>query len=153
MENISTHISWNEATQTNTGLPNIPNDTQLKAMKLLATKVFEPLRVLIGGPIKINSFYRSSAVNKKIGGSKTSQHCANNGAAIDLDGIGITNAKLGCLIMENLDFDQLIFEKPTSGEPAWIHVSYREGRNRGQVLIFHNKKYLPYKGNENLVNK
>ena len=44
-------------------------------MKLLAEKVFEPLREWVGGPIKVNSFFRSEALNEAIGGSATSQHC------------------------------------------------------------------------------
>ena len=79
MEKISKNITYNEAVHSNTakrkGIENIPNAFQLANMKLLAEKVFEPLRLEVGGPIKVNSFFRSPKLNKAIGGSKTSQHC------------------------------------------------------------------------------
>ena len=57
---ISKHISEKEGvysiTATRRGIDNTPNKEQLENMKLLAEKVFEPLRVHVGGPIKINSF-------------------------------------------------------------------------------------------------
>ena len=84
---ISKHISYKEGIYSRTALrldiKNEPNKEQLKNMKLLAEKVFEPLRIEVGGPIKVNSFFRSPELNKAIGGSSKSQHC--HGQAIDLD--------------------------------------------------------------------
>ena len=34
----------------------------------------------------------------------------------------------------DLNFDQLIWEFGNSDKPDWIHVSFNEGRNRGEVL-------------------
>lgn len=135
---ISKHISYQEATHSNTatrrGIKNIPNDVELKAMKTLAERVFEPLRVHFNEPIKINSFFRSTALNKQIGGSKTSQHCT--GEAIDLDALnGITNKQLYDYIKNNLEFDQLIWEFGTDKNPDWVHVSYTTTKtNRKQLL-------------------
>ena len=60
---ISKHISYKEAVYRNTamrkGIDNTPNDEQLSNMELIAEEVFEPLRVYVGGHIKINSFFRS----------------------------------------------------------------------------------------------
>ena len=54
MENISKHISYKEATRSNTalrrGIENIPDVEELENMKLIAEKVFEPLRKWVGGP-------------------------------------------------------------------------------------------------------
>ena len=54
---ISKHISDREGvystTATRRGLDNTPNGEQLANMKLLAEKVFEPLRKWVGGPIRI----------------------------------------------------------------------------------------------------
>ena len=84
---ISKHISYKEGVYSNTairkGIDNTPNDEQLKNMELIAEKVFEPLREWVGGPIKINSFFRSPELNTAIGGSSKSQHC--KGQAIDID--------------------------------------------------------------------
>ena len=148
---ITEHLSYAEATQTGTGIKNEPNEAQLANIKLLAEKVFEPLRTLVGAPIKVNSVFRSNAVNKAVGGSNTSQHCANNGAAMDIEGTNISNAELGHLIRKNLDFDQLIYEAPKNGEPSWIHVSYKAKGNRKDVLIMIGGRYLPYVGNEKMI--
>lgn len=136
MENISQHISYKEATASSTallqGIVNKPNPQQLANMKNLAAEVFEPLRVAMGAPIRINSFFRSVALNKKIGGSATSQHCT--GEAIDIDATGEkTNADLFNYIRENLPFDQLIWEFGNDNNPEWVHVSYSR-RNRKSVL-------------------
>ena len=110
-------------------------------MKLVAEKIFEPLREWVGGPIKINSFYRSPALNEAIGGAsdksgrQTSQHC--KGQAIDVDDIygHKTNKEMFEWIKETLDFDQLIYEFGTDDNPAWIHFSYvSEDKNRNRVL-------------------
>ena len=76
---ISKHISGREAIESYTakrrGIENIPSEYQLVNMAALAENVFEPLRKWVGGPIKINSFFRSPELNKAIGGSSKSQHC------------------------------------------------------------------------------
>ena len=73
MEKLSKHVSYREGVYSRTaerlGLKNDPSDEHLANMKLIAEKVFEPLRAHVGGPIKINSFYRGSELNKAIGGS------------------------------------------------------------------------------------
>ena len=111
---ISKHISYKESTYSNTalrrGIDNTPGDDQLHFMEIIAEKIFEPLRTHVGGPIKINSFYRSSELNTAIGGSKTSQHC--KGQAMDIDDTfgKATNAEMFRWIRENLNFDQMIWE-------------------------------------------
>ena len=125
---ISDHISYKEGVHSNTalrkGIDNTPNDEQLANMELLAEEVFEPLRIYVGGPIKINSFFRSPELNTIIGGSRTSQHC--KGQAMDIDDtFGLmTNADMYYWIKENLDFDQMIWEFGDDENPAWVHVSY-----------------------------
>lgn len=149
---ISNHISYYEGTYSPTavakGLNNEPSLNQLKAMRLVAVKCFEPLRMWANVPLSINSFFRGKELNAAIGGSSTSQHC--KGEAIDIDGKGkISNAKIFHFLKENVEFDQLIGEFPVNGEPAWVHVSYSEMGNRGQILVASkvNGKtvYTPYK--------
>lgn len=138
MSTISAHISLTEATFSQTaesfGIKNLPNMEELHNMKLLAEKVFEPLRAHFGEPIRINSFYRSIELNRKVGGSTTSQNC--RGQAMDISRIKLTytNADLFRYIRDHLQFDQLIWEFGTSEEPDWVHVSYSEDGNRHQVL-------------------
>jgi len=134
---ISKHISNKEGVYSNTairrGIDNTPNKEQLKSMMLIAEEVFEPLRMYVGGPIKINSFFRSPDLNTAIGGSSKSQHC--KGQAIDIDDTfgKMTNAEMYYWIKEHLDFDQMIWEFGDDDNPNWVHVSYvsaEDNRNR-----------------------
>ena len=69
------------------------------------------------------SGYRSPALNKAVGGSKTSQHC--NGQAADFESTRISNPNLAKWIEKNLRFDQLILEFYDGEDPnsGWIHCS------------------------------
>jgi len=134
---ISKHISYKEAVHSNTakrrGIENKPNEDQLYNMAKVAHNIFEPLRLYVGGAIKINSFFRSEELNKAIGGSSKSQHC--QGCALDIDDIygHKSNYQMFEYIRENLDFDQLIYEFGDADNPDWVHVSYvssKENRNR-----------------------
>jgi len=136
---ISRHISYKEGvysrTATRLNIDNKPNDDQMQNMCLIAEEVFEPLRVWVGGPIKINSFFRSPELNKAIGGSTKSQHC--HGQAIDLDDTfgRATNAEMYEFIRKYLDFDQMIWEFGDDDNPSWVHVSYvSEDKNRNRCL-------------------
>ena len=137
MSKISEHITLKEGIESYTakrkGIDNIPSEYELTNMVGVAENVFEPLRKWAGGPIKINSFYRSEELNKAIGGSSRSQHC--EGRAMDIDDtFGYkTNAEMYEYIKENLNFDQMIWEFGTIGNPDWVHVSYvnaEDNRNR-----------------------
>jgi len=77
----SPHFTLAELTTTGTGLPNVPNASQKANLGRLAYEILEPLRNQFG-PILITSGYRSSAVNKAVGGSNTSAHL--DGRAADL---------------------------------------------------------------------
>lgn len=128
MDKISKHVSYKEGVYSRTaerlGLKNDPSDDHLANMKLIAEKVFEPLREHVGAPIKINSFYRGPQLNDAIGGSAKSQHC--HGQAIDIDDTygHMSNADMYKYIKENLDYDQMIWEFGDDTNPNWVHVSY-----------------------------
>lgn len=147
MSKLSKHISMREATESYTakrlGINNIPSGYQLTNMTGVAENIFEPLREWVGGPIKINSFFRSPELNKAIGGSSKSQHC--EGRAMDIDDVyGYkTNAEMYDWIKENLDFDQMIWEFGTDENPDWVHVSYvsaDENRRRCLKAVKENGK-------------
>ena len=134
---ISKHISYKEGVYSNTairkGIDNTPNAEQKANMEKIAQNIFEPLRQWVGGPIKINSFFRCPELNKAIGGSSKSQHC--KGQAIDIDdtfGV-VSNADMYAWIKNHLDFDQMIWEFGDDNNPNWVHISYvshKENRNR-----------------------
>jgi hypothetical protein len=134
MENISKHITYDEATVSPTslrfGIKNYPTSEQLLSMQTVANNCFEHLREWYGKPIKINSFFRCDELNKKVGGAIGSQH--SKGEAIDMSaGTKEENKKLFDWCKLNLKFDQLINEFDYS----WIHISFRAGANRNQTLI------------------
>jgi len=136
---ISKHISDKEGVYSRTALrldiDNIPEPYHLVNMQIIAELVFEPLREWVGGPIKINSFYRCKELNSAIGGSSRSQHC--EGRAIDLDDTfgHKTNAEMFNYIKDNLDFDQLIWEFGNDNNPDWVHVSYvSSDENRRRIM-------------------
>ena len=135
MKRISKHISYKEAVGSNYakqyGIKNKPNEEQVENMKLLAEKVFEPLREWVGCPIRVNSMFRSKELNSAIKGSLKSSHL--NGEAMDITSMGgKSNLEMFHYIRTELDFDQLIWE--FGSEPKWLHVSF-SNNNRKQVLV------------------
>ncbi len=141
---ISKHISNKEGVYSRTalrrGIDNIPTKDHEKNMVELAENIFEPLRMYVGGPIKINSFYRSPELNKAIGGSGKSQHC--NGQAIDIDDTfgRMTNAEMFRFVKDHLDFDQMIWEFGDDENPNWVHISYVGKENRNRCLKAYKEK-------------
>lgn len=136
---ISNNITYAEATKSQSairhGIDNTPNEVQLSNMKTVAEEVFEPLRKFYNTPIAITSFFRSVELNKKIKGSKTSQHCTGEAMDIDGDVFGkVTNKQIFDFIKSNLDFDQLIWEFGNDSNPDWVHVSYSKEKNRKEIL-------------------
>ena len=137
---ISTHLNLAEVTRSDAakrhGIDNTPTDEHLENFKVLAEKVFEPIRAHFGVPIHISSGYRSQALNKFIKGSLSSQHCKGEAIDIDMDGTsgGVTNKMVFDFIVANLEWDQIIWEFGTDTNPDWVHVSYTKGKNRKQKL-------------------
>ena len=132
---LSEHLELSEVIRSESakrnGISNMPTAEHIENFKILATKVFEPIREHFGVPIRISSGYRSSELNKCVGGSATSQHSSGEAIDIDQDATTITNKQVFEYIKDNLAFDQLINEF----NYAWVHVSYKaNGKQRGEVL-------------------
>jgi zinc D-Ala-D-Ala carboxypeptidase len=151
---LSKNLSLAEVMRSETakrkGVSNMPTEAHIENFKLLAEKVFQPIREHFAVPIHISSGYRSAALNKAIGGSATSQHCSGEAIDIDMDGTAITNAAIFNYIKDNLEFDQLIWEFGTDANPDWVHVSYEStGKQRKQILVAKRvggkTTYVPYK--------
>lgn len=137
---ISPNLNLAEITRSDTakrhGIDNTPTAEHLENFKLLADKVFEPIREHFKTPIFISSGYRSKELNAFIKGSTSSQHCTGQAIDIDMDGSNgeVTNRMVFDFIKNKLDFDQLIWEMGTDFNPDWVHVSYVKGKNRKQKL-------------------
>ena len=121
------------ATAERLNVDNSPSDIHLVNLTHLAIHILQPVRDQFG-VITINSGYRSPALNAKVGGSKTSQHC--NGQAADFESFSTPDPDLAKWIANNLVFDQLILEfydgvNPNSG---WVHCSYNLMGNRKKIM-------------------
>ena len=108
------------------GIDNaIPNEAQLN-LRTLCVKVLQPLRELYEKPLAISSGYRCEALNKAVGGVPTSQHRLGEAADVQCEDGAVRLLHL--LEESDIVFDQAILYR------TFLHVSYREGRNRMQVI-------------------
>ena len=134
---LSAHFSLHELTKSDTGtrhdIDNTPSMQVIENLQDLVDNVLQPLREKFG-PVVVTSGYRSPAVNTKIGGSTTSDHC--HGYAADFEVLGMDNRELALYIRDHLKFKQLILEFYRDGVPdsGWVHCSFQKDANKGQVL-------------------
>lgn len=128
-QNLSPNFTIGEmiasATAKSRGLKNIPKPGQLLSMVTLCERVLEPVLAEFG-PVRITSGFRIFTPD--------SQH--GKGEAADFEVTGVANLAVAKWIRDTLQFDQLILEAWSKGDPnaGWIHCSYREGRLRKSVL-------------------
>ena len=141
MTQLTANSSLHELTKSETALrndlDNTPGEAETEALRLLCEKVLQPVRDHFGKGVKVNSGFRSLAVNAAAGGvqgAKPSDH--TRGMAADIEIPGVANADLAQWIMDNLDYTQLILEFYTPGIPdsGWVHVSYNPADLRKQEL-------------------
>lgn len=171
MTNLTPHFTLEELIYSDTAnkfkINNIPNDIYLKTLKHTCEYFLEPLRKLLNDKykiysnksvkqviIKITSGYRCETLNKKVGGSTTSQH--KTGEAVDFDVYLLftdgSKFKLpytevyqtikNFIKNKLITVDQLICERSNSA--TWVHASYSASgstKNRNQFLLYINGKY------------
>ena len=111
------------------GIDNTPTGEAVHNLTELVENVLDPLREKYGKPIRVSSGYRSAVLNRSVNGATSSQHRLGQAADITV-GSKEGNRRLFEIIRKELPFDQLIDEKDFS----WVHVSFRKGKNRKQVL-------------------
>ena len=164
MTNLSEHFTLEEFTYSDTakayGIKNTPTLVHLNTMKHTCVYLLEPLRTLLTKKfgttvyLKITSGYRGAALNAKVGGSSTSQHCKGEAADIEAyykkDGKKVvipftTTYELikGWVKTGELSVDQCIQEQ--SGTAKWVHVSHSAAgriKDRKQFLKYNGKSYL-----------
>ena len=148
---LSPHLDLSEVIRSDSakrnGISNMPTPEHIANFKLLAEKIFEPIREHFCVPIRISSGYRSKELNAKIGGSATSQHCKGQAVDIDMDGTSLTNKQIFDYIKDNLPFDQLIWEFGNEENCDWVHVSYVPNGRKQILKAFKmngTTKYFPY---------
>lgn len=116
------------------GIDNTPDAAKRQKLQTLIEQLLDPIRAAWGAPIAVNSGYRCPKLNAAVGGASTSQHLRGEAADISV-GTPADNKRLFDRIVSlrnesRIAFDQLIDE---SGY-RWIHLSYRAGANRNQIL-------------------
>jgi zinc D-Ala-D-Ala carboxypeptidase len=139
-KNFSLEEMEKSSTAIRLGIKNKAGAGEIKNLGDLCYEILEPVRAKFDKPVIITSGYRSPELSEAIGSKSTSQHCTGN--AVDMEVLSVSNLKVALWIENHCDFDQLILEYYT-GEPnsGWIHVSYKDGSNRKQVLTFDGKSY------------
>ena len=89
-------------------------------------------------PIVINSGYRSPQLNRKVGGSATSNHLT--GCAVDIRVAGIEQAMRYAVILMDYadetkqDYDEILIEKNRYGA-IWLHFAVRPKDNRRKTAF------------------
>ena len=148
---LTEHFTLGEMTKTSykTKDGNIPSHVAIENLKRLCSWL-EMLRSEwnnrygdpsacsgTGDPIIINSAYRSWEVNKKTGGSATSNHLV--GCAADIRCLGKEQALRYAVILLDIaddskeDFDELIIE--VRGSTVWVHFAVRPKGNRRKIVF------------------
>ena len=142
MRNLSEHFTLEEMCRTSVkGFNNIPNAAQTNNLKRLCGWL-EKLRLEWNSrygdgddPIIINSAFRSSAINKAVGGSATSNHLS--GCAADIRVLGMEQLMRYATILLDIsdktkeNFDELLMER--KGNSLWLHFAVRETGNRRKI--------------------
>lgn len=122
---------------------NIPKEKELIKLTQLSVCLLDKIREKFGA-VLINSGYRNTNYNKSVGGAKNSQHTLGEAADIRIKNDEISLKAVYEYIINNLEYDQIIYEKVYNAE--WIHISYKiEGNRKESLLKIGNGNYTIYK--------
>ena len=140
MEQFTKNFSYDELIASSTakrlGLDNTPSEGEKEKLRKLAETILQPIRDAWKAPIIVNSAYRSEAVNKAVGGVKTSQHRLGEAADITL-GTKEKNKKLFNFIVKLMNQNKIyVGQLIDEYNYSWIHVSLPRvnGKPNNQVL-------------------
>ena len=138
MTRLSDHFSLEELTHSDTALrlklSNLPPTADL--VRLTATaQAMEAVRDLLGKPIQVSSGYRGAALNKAVGGAKSSAHCFGYAVDFRCDAFGSPYEVCKAIASSAIVFDQLIHEYG-----RWTHISFDPRRRKAPLSIFSAKR-------------
>ena len=137
---LSEHFTLSEFTKSITadrlGIENKPDYRQRLALQHLCREVLEPLRQHYGKPIRITSGFRCEALNKAVGGVGRSQHLFGEAADLSVPNEQVARDWFQWIV-NNTDFDQLLFEHSRRYHNCWLHISCRwdSSRNRHMAIF------------------
>ena len=151
---LTRNFTLSELTKSDTairkGINNNPNAEQVEKLKALCENILQPVRDHFGR-VKVTSGFRSVELCLAINSSANSQH--TRAEAADFEVMGTSNAEVFDWIKDNLDWDQMILEFYTPGEPnsGWVHCSWVAENPRKQLLRAYREdgktRYKPIIGN------
>ena len=117
------------------GIDNHVPQFAIARLRTLCEKVLQPVRDHFGVPIIITSGYRCPDLNDAVKGATSSQHMKGEAADFYINAPPLTLRDIYLWMVDNISFDQLIWEVRDGGRRKWIHVSYKnEKANRQQVF-------------------
>ena len=106
----------------------------------------EFIRKRWGVPLIITCGVRCPEINRRVGGSPTSQHCKAEAVDFLMHGIDLSHVMEWLVASSGLRFGQAIHE--TKDKTVWLHYSlgepYREASRCGMALVFRNGSYEKY---------
>lgn len=142
-----------------------PPSSVITNLRHLVTGTLEPMRQGLGLPLRVTSGYRCLALNRRVGGTRRSQHVLGQAADLQLVAergklakvtaetatavLDATGKPLRSMIdaefilfawaamrLDELDIDQLIHEYGSGpGHPAWVHVSSSPGQSGRRQIL------------------
>ena len=136
---LSEHFKLGEMTKSSShpDVYNIPSHEAIANLKRVCGWL-EVLRDRSGGPVRINSGYRSPQLNKKIGGVPTSNHLTGCAADIRVENMEQLIRYAAILLdyadESHQDFDELLIERNRYGA-IWLHFAVRPKNNRRKVAF------------------
>jgi uncharacterized protein YcbK (DUF882 family) len=130
---LSPHFSLAEMTRTAHALPNDPSPEVVEHLTRLCLTLLEPVRTLLGVPLRVNSGFRSPAVNAAVHGSPTSQHM--RGDAADLVPLGMSAEEAMARIAHEVEAGRLsALDQGIIYASGFLHLSTSATRPRQQLL-------------------
>ena len=131
-EQLSKHYTLLEFTISSlcidNGWENTPDDLHIYMMRQLCEHILEPMTRRFGKQ-KVLSGFRTKQLNAAMGGGEESQHLF--GQAVDLYiRSSREGKKMFDFIVQELDFDMLVYEVRNGGSRQFLHVSYNPQQNR-----------------------
>ena len=96
---------------------NLPDWDDINRLLELCRWILDPVREMYGKPIVVTSGFRTSFLNRLVGGVSTSQHMQGLAADLRCDN---PKALFDLIAESDLPFDQLIYYQ----KKKFVHVSY-----------------------------
>jgi len=144
MLKLSESFILQELTKTSTGLQNQPDVVEEEKLLYLASFILQPIRDR-WGKLRVNSGYRSAAVNAMVNGEPRSQHCYGEAADIVPMEAPLKDVYRWIVEDSRLAFGQCICEIRATD---WIHVSLpRINKPNHEALISPSPgRYIKFEG-------